>query len=190
MIQIVKFDTNPTENPEEVISYSRNVVNASSGIGMNELKQVVEACIPWVKNDKTITYKIIIHTNRYECPCCNTDISALVRVHCEGAMVKECDGVNGLYVIGIHPDHGGCKVIVEKLSATIIYQGRSSYLPKKDYAADPKVHKDLEDKYASIAEIARKNPNRAILVDGIETREDLDGLVKTTIEKISTEGGD
>lgn len=141
----------PTRKPDGVVAYSRYIVNASTGIGMDMLKQIIEERIPIVNNNQAITKKEVIYTTRYECPCCNTSIEALVSVSCQGVYVPdESEKVRGLYRVRIDPNRGGCDITVEKLSSTTIYQGRSNYLPKKDYDADPEVAKALRAKSASL----------------------------------------
>lgn len=131
--QIVKFDTIPTTNPDEAIDYARYVVNASTGIGMFTLEQIVKKHIPIVKNDEVLTIKKIIRTERYECPCCATDLTALVKVYCEGIVTDEWKKVEGLYEVSILPDSEGCGFSVKKLSRTTIDGGRISHLPRKSY---------------------------------------------------------
>ena len=185
MGQKVIFGVVPSRDPDAVIGHARYVVNADSGIGMDVLRQIIAQHIPSVDHLKVCTTKEIVRTDRYECPCCHTDLSALVRVCCEGLVMEEWEKVSGLYKVGIYPDHGNCKVIIEKLSGTKIFEGRCDYLPSKDYHTDPVARKEIEDRYAAIAELAAKNPGKVMSVSGIETSEDLSNLVKNTVNKFT-----
>jgi len=134
--QVVTFNVKPTENPDEVIQYADYVENASSGIGMDILKQIVEEHIPIVDCSEGVTTKEIIRTDRYECPCCATDISAIVRVDYNGGPYsKDVGNIKGLYLIDIYPNrkHTGCRISVNKLQSKQIYTGCCNYLAKKEY---------------------------------------------------------
>lgn len=180
------FDVVPTPNPDEAVGHARYVVNASTGIGMDVLQQIVKERIPVVNNDQVVTEKTITRTSRYECPCCNTDLAALVAVNCNGLYTKEWEAVMGLYRVSISPDHGNCKIVVEKLVGTTIYEGRTAgYLPQKDYDADPAARKEINDRDAAIAKLARENPGKVLRVGGIETGEDLANLAATAIKAFS-----
>jgi hypothetical protein len=183
--QVIKFETQATKNPDEAVGHARYVINARKGIGMNVLEKIVEEHIPFVNHKEVQTDKTIIRTDRYECPCCPTDLSALVRVSCQGLVTDEWEKVKGLYRIDITPDHGACKVTVEKLSGEKIYQGRVDYLPRKDYEANPKSKKEIEDRNEFFNELAKENPGKVFFADGIETAEDLGNLVGSAIEKFS-----
>ena len=184
MRQQVMFSVAPTADPNATIGHARSVVNASDGIGMDVLRKINEERIPIVESDEVYTTKEVIRTDRYECPCCNTDLTALVSVHCEGLVTKEWGVVQGLYRVIISPDHGGCKVTVEKLTGNTIYEGLTPYLPQKDYRADVAARKEIEDRNAAIAEMARKNPGRVFSVGGIETAQDLQDLARAAAEKL------
>jgi len=182
---IVVFNVKPTENPDETVSYSRYIINTSTGIGMDTLKDVVKKYVPIVDHDEVHTIKEIIRTDRYECPCCNTSITAIIYVSCEGLMTKEWSKVNGYYLIKIDPDHGGCKIVVEKLVGTKIHESRCVYLPKKDYATNPEVKKEIEERETFFKDEARKNPDKIVRVGGIGTEKDLAKLV-TVLTKNSS----
>jgi hypothetical protein len=184
MSQQVIFNVVPTADPDATIGHARYVVNASDGIGMDVLRQIVEQYIPTVENDEVRTTKEVIRTDRYECPCCNTDLVALVRVYCEGLVTKGWDAVEGLYRVRISPDHGNCRVAVEKLIGKTIYEGRTPYLPRKDYKADAAARKEIEDREAVFAEAAKTNPGRVLRVDGIETAQDLQNLANAAIKEL------
>jgi len=178
MKQHVKFAVAPTENPDGVVGHARYVSNSSNGIGMDVLAGIVEKYIPFVNNDQVVTHKEIIRTDRYECPCCNTSLTALVRVYCTGLMTPEWDEVSGLYEVSIEPAHGACEVTVMKLEGRTIHAGRTPYLPRKDYKADPKAREEIEEREAFLVDLARENPDNVLLVGGIETSDDLANLVK------------
>jgi len=129
MMQTLMFDTAPTAYREGA---SHHVVNASTGIGMRRLKQNIKRCIPVVNNNRVITRKRIIRTDRYECSCCGTTLTALIQVDCGGFGTFGRYTVQGLYKISMTPDRGRCKITVEKLSGTTIGEGRvGSSLPRK-----------------------------------------------------------
>ena len=179
----VRFCVEPTNNPDEAVGHSRYVSNISTGIGIDVLERIIEKHVPFVNNERVVTRREVIRTDRYECPCCPTDITALVRVYCEGLCTKEWDEVRGLYRVSISPDNEGCSVTVRKLSdEKIVYEGKTERLPKKDYLADPKARKEIEDRERGIEELARKNPNNFLLVDGVVTGDDLGNLVKEVVE--------
>ncbi len=169
MKQQISFNLTPTINPDKAVGHARRVINASTGIGMKLLKKVVEEHVPFVDNDEVITNKTIIRTERYECPCCKTELNALVQVYCHGLVVKEWEKVQGLYRVSIFPCRGGCEVLVEKLSGKKIYQGRSNYLPRKDYKSNPEAQKEIKDRKSAIAEMVRR---RLILTQEIKTSGD------------------
>jgi len=181
--QNVTFNVVPTTNPDEAIGYARYVYNATTGIGMDVLKQIIEERVPVVNNDQVVTEKTIIRTARYECPCCNTDLTALVLGSCQGLMTEEWDSVEGLYRVSISPDHGNCAITVEKLTGTKIYEGRTAhYLPRPDFNANPTAKKEIDDRNRSLAELDRKNPGKVAFIGGIETGEDLGRLVTAAVK--------
>lgn len=184
-MQKVLFNVVPTANPDEAVGHARYVYNASNGIGMDILEKIVSEHIPFVDHPEVSTEKTIIHTSRYECPCCNTDLSALVEVRCQGLFISDWKKVEGLYSIMISPNHGGCDIKVEKLSGSSIYSGRCAYLPRKDYESNPDAAKEIADRYKFIDEIARKNPSKVLQVSGIETGGDLGNLIKAVADKFS-----
>jgi len=185
MGQKVTFEMAPTNNPDEAIGHSRYVYNTSTGIGIDVLEKIVSEHIPVVNHPKVLTEKRIIYTKRYECPCCNTDLSALVDVRCQGVFTNDWEKISGLYSVTIKPDHGECKVIVEKLSYSEIYNGRCEYLPQKDYKSNPVASEEIANRYKFIDEMARKNPERVLQASGIETGDDLKNLIKAVTDKFS-----
>ena len=187
MDQNIVFKTVATVNPDQAVGHGRYVENASTGIGMDVLQQIIHDHIPTVNNEQVTTIKAIIRTDRYECPCCNTDLVALVDVYCSGLVTSEWEVVRGLYRVTISPDHGDCRVHVEKLSGTIIYLGRTPYLPRKNYVADDAARSEIEERDAAFAEMARQNPGRVLSIDGIETAEDLASLVKVVSQTMEGE---
>jgi len=186
-MQKVMFNVTPTSNPDEAVGHARYVYNASNGIGMDILEKIVSEQIPAVDHPEVFTEKVIIYTSRYECPCCNTDISALVKVGCQGLVTKDWDSVEGLYSVKIYPDHGGCQVTVEKLSGSAIYRGRCEYLLRKDYESNSDAAKEIADRNKFFNEMAQKNPGKVLQVSGIETGEDLGNLIQGFIKKIQSE---
>jgi hypothetical protein len=134
MRQRVIFDTTPTSNPDEAVDSSRNIVNASTGIGMDLLQQIIEDHIPIVDDEEVITIKEIIRTDRHECPCCDTSLIALVNVHCAGLYKPdEWKKVEDLYKIRILADRNSSQVTIDRLRKERIYKGRANLLPQKEY---------------------------------------------------------
>ena len=94
------------------------------------------ASVPVVAHNNVRTTKRVIRTDRYECPCCFTDLWALVLVACEGTWTRQWDDVEGLYRVAIYTDyksHLDCRVMVEKLSGTKVFVADHPRLPQKDY---------------------------------------------------------
>jgi len=134
----IEFDVWPTANHEEAIGHARNVVNVRTGIGIERLFSVIREHVPHAKNSGAYTKKIIIRTERYECPCCPTILQALVDVKCCGVHSEKWDEIEGLYLVTICED----KTIVAKMKQDIIWQGQTEALPKKDYN-NPKAKKEI-----------------------------------------------
>lgn len=187
MSQRVTFQTQPTENPDSVVDHARTVVNATSGIGMDELVRIVEEQVPFIDDSQVVTQKDIIFTSRYECPCCNTALWSIVDVSFQGLWSKAWDAMRGLYRISITPDHGKCRVRVERLHRTSVYEGECPYLPQKDYAGDPDVVASLQRRDEFFAQAVRDNPGRVVRVSGIETGEDLARLVEFGLRALRQE---
>lgn len=186
-MQKVIFNVSPTSNPDEAVGHARYVYNASTGIGMDTLEKIISEHIPFVNHPEVSTEKVVIYTSRYECPCCNTDLSALVRVYCQGVVTDDWKRVEGLYLVKIYPDHGGCKIAVEKLSGSEIYSGRCEYLPRKDYKSNSDAVKEITERNEFFNKMAQKNPGKVLQVSGIETGEDLGNLVRMFIKKFQSE---
>ncbi|KPJ85676.1 hypothetical protein AMJ57_02265 [Parcubacteria bacterium SG8_24] len=177
-MQRIVFDLAQTDNPDEAVGHARYVINADHWIGDWVLTDIVQKHVPTVDHPQVRTTKVIIRTDRYECPCCNTSLTALVRVICEGLMTDEWAEVQGLYRVDISPDHGRCKVVVEKLTGTKIHEGRCDLLPRKDYDANPEARQEIEEREKFFEELARQNPGRVLRVDGVETAEDMEQLAR------------
>lgn len=133
MKNITKFSTIRTKNHAEAVNYSRNVNNPITGIGINELKKIINKNIRQGEDDcESIS---ILHISRYECPCCPTSITAIIEYYYRG---KE-NNVDGLYKISIRPDSADISdnslVVIEKLSGTIIHRSEINKLPKKNYSS-------------------------------------------------------
>ncbi|NOY35401.1 MAG: hypothetical protein GXP44_00515 [bacterium] len=121
--QEVIFETTATENPWEAVESARYIVNVLSSQEEKVLGEIIRKVLPTVKG--ALTEKTIIRTDRYKCPCCDygMDLSVLVKVRCPGTRPWECKEVEGLYSIVISPGSGQQRVVAEKLSGTVIYQG-------------------------------------------------------------------
>ncbi|MBI5654201.1 hypothetical protein HZC53_00890 [Candidatus Uhrbacteria bacterium] len=137
MTQFVTFENQATENPQEVVSYSRHVINDSTGMGTDALLEAVSKHIPYVEGKDTTTVKKIVFVTRYECPCCPTDITALVEVHCEGVYTPESENIAGLYEVKFYQNSSDspCTLTVKKLIGQPVFSGKVAPLPKKDYVA-------------------------------------------------------
>ncbi|MBI2120649.1 MAG: hypothetical protein HYT94_03435 [Parcubacteria group bacterium] len=165
--QKIEFNIVPTENPDETVGSSRYVVNMATGLGIDVLKKIIEENIPIAKNSKTETVKTIIRTERYECPCCPVNITALVYVNCWGLITKECRAIEGLYEVEVYSRvgaHGSySEAYVKKLAGEIIYKGRTDGIPSKDYDANPKLAKKMPLSQNSV----QKNKKRCFSPDSI-----------------------
>jgi hypothetical protein len=73
-------------------------------------------------------------------------------------------------------------VTVEKLTGTKIHQGRCAYLPQKDYQSDPAAKKEIEDRDQLFTELEKRHPGQFLHVKGVETPEDMQSLVETSLE--------
>jgi hypothetical protein len=144
MRQQVVFDVIATPNPENQPYTVHFVVNPTSGIGVDQLKQIVEERIPLPYAEESgdvLVTKRIIRIDRIECQCCNTALMALVAVSRKDRPLARRDETEELYRIVIEPqriDHlqkGDSTVTVEKLFGSTIYEGRAPYLPQRDYDA-------------------------------------------------------
>lgn len=186
MKQTISFEVKPTQNPDEAVGHARCVINADSGIGMDVLLKVVEDHVPAVDHPEVQTCKTIIRTSRYECPCCNTDLTALVRVNCSGRVLESWNEVEGLYRVSIAPDHGKCEILVEKFSGATVFKGKTEgYLPRKDYESNPQAKAELEERDRFFTALAQRFPGRVMSVGGVETAEDLQNMVRSVTDQIS-----
>ncbi len=143
--QQVVFDVTATPNPEIQPYTLHFVVNPSNGIGIEQLKQIVEERIPLPyveESGDVLVTKRIIRTDRIECQCCNTALVALVTVSHKDRPLARRDETEELYRVVIEPqgtDHlqkGDSMITVEKLFGSTIYKGRAPYLPQRDYDAN------------------------------------------------------
>ena len=147
-IQKVVWDLVPTADPDAVvlndqvapqyqgkIYLARNIVNASTGSGMDTLWKIVKELLPVVDDPTgfTTTVKEIIRTDRNECPCCHSELEAIVRVNPQGVWCSGWNEVEGLYKVRILPGGQDCEVTVDKLSGTVIHKSRTAFLPRKSY---------------------------------------------------------
>jgi len=180
----ISFDLKQTKDPDKAVGHSRYVVNPENGIGIDELTKVIGDQIPVVDDIEAWTDKIVIRIDRYECPCCSTNITALIKVTCQGRVTPEWDEVEGLYQISMHGSVGHCEVSVSKLTKEVLHEGRGPELPRKDYKADEEAVAEITERDETLAEMARKNPAGVINAGAINTPEDMESLAQAAMSSL------
>jgi len=113
-------------DPAGVLGEDRRTQNRADGLGVQILCEVVDRYVPTITGDQTVTEKTVIWLERHDCPCCYSQIQAIVEVKLQGRVTAEWKEVQGLYLVAVGGDStdNNDKINVEKLESREVFSGR------------------------------------------------------------------
>lgn len=135
--QYVTLEYEPNMDAESSEDRCGTRVNPpADGMGMDRLIKAVSEDVPTARNPRQWTTKRILSVRRDECPCCRTDMDALVDVVVEGLYDKERRSITGLYKVKFGPDFdndGEFGLRIYKLEDRLVQSEKQPELPRRDY---------------------------------------------------------